>query len=27
VSEWVPPIILRFIQDTGLYKRPSATCE
>jgi nicotinic acid mononucleotide adenylyltransferase len=24
---WVPPIILQFIQDTGLYKSPSAACE
>jgi nicotinate (nicotinamide) nucleotide adenylyltransferase len=27
VREWVPPIVLPFIQDTGLYKSSSAACE
>jgi nicotinic acid mononucleotide adenylyltransferase len=27
VGEWVPPILLQFIQDTGLYKSSSAACE
>jgi nicotinic acid mononucleotide adenylyltransferase len=27
VREWVPSILLRFIQETGLYKSPPAACE